>query len=741
MSRETSRGGRDRYRRDYPPRSEEKSHHGRSKAPPSRHLWVGNLSQNLNENALADLFLQFGELESVAFQPGRSYAFINFKHDKEAFAAVGALQGFSVAGSPLKIEFAKALPSSSEYHFHSTALFKIESVWGKKVVREGQDNITTRMVAYGIVPKHPYGDITLFGVFFLARKRDSRMYDPSLDLSYADKPKMSDRNAEPPSEGKGNPSGKIIRSPKRDRGAPFHDFPQKGPFYDDPWDLPEEALHFHGAKKLKTDSFPPDNELPEYPFSGPEQAKHGFPRIFPDFPQPDPVDKNFEPGSFGYRQLPDRAMNLKQQYGERSDHWNAPYDGFQGGSGSLPANPGEWKRLTPDLHQPVTEEWKWEGTIAKGGTPVCQARCFPVGKALDMPLPEYLDCTARTGLDMLAKHYYQAASAWVVFFVPGSDADIGYYNEFMNYLGEKQRAAVAKLDETTTLFLVPPSDFSEKVLKVPGKLSISGVVLRLEHPGPNPGSSLPHPLDKRENNSMSYRRDASYPKPTSPPPGHFPSAPSFPSRGNSGVMNIPFSGNSATSSHGIGNMAVQETSSSSYTPRMTGLQPEQLVQLASSLLGQPRQSGGGPGEEFRQSGAMNHSENPYGTPQRYTPQNNQVNSELHPLLVALNCYQLVFFHAYWKTHLFDALRNLFSDNFLIRTHFEGNTNKIKRAKQLVFCPQQQQQQQQAANVAAGNQQMQTGNTQEEDADPQKRLQATLQLAAALLQQIQQGKGN
>lgn len=106
---QTSRGGRDRFRRDYPPRLEEKSHHGRSKAPPSRHLWVGNLSQNLNENALANLFLQFGELESVAFQPGRSYAFVNFKHDEEAFAAVEALQGFSVAGSPLKIEFAKAV--------------------------------------------------------------------------------------------------------------------------------------------------------------------------------------------------------------------------------------------------------------------------------------------------------------------------------------------------------------------------------------------------------------------------------------------------------------------------------------------------------------------------------------------------------------------------------------------------------------------------------------------------------
>lgn len=75
---------------------------------------------------------------------------------------------------------------------------------------------------------------------------------------------------------------------------------------------------------------------------------------------------------------------------------------------------------------------------------------------------------------MLSKHYYEAASAWVVFFVPESDSDIVFYNEFMQYLGEKQRAAVAKLDDRTTLFLVPPSEFSEKVLKVPGKLSISG---------------------------------------------------------------------------------------------------------------------------------------------------------------------------------------------------------------------------------------------------------------------------
>lgn len=100
--------------------------------------------------------------------------------------------------------------------------------------------------------------------------------------------------------------------------------------------------------------------------------------------------------------------------------------------------------------------------------------------------PEFLDCTARTSLDMLSKHYYQALTSWVVFFVPDNDSEIGFYNEFMHYLEEKQRAAVAKLDEQTTMFLVPPSEFSEKVLKVPGRLSIAGVALRLENPNPRP---------------------------------------------------------------------------------------------------------------------------------------------------------------------------------------------------------------------------------------------------------------
>ncbi|KAF2284728.1 hypothetical protein GH714_029602 [Hevea brasiliensis] len=107
-------GGRDRFRRDfgssrYEDSTSSNSSSKRGNNPPSRHLWVGNLSHSLVENELTDHFLQYGELDTVAFQAGRSYAFINFKREDDAIVAMKDLQGFPLAGNPLRIEFAKAL--------------------------------------------------------------------------------------------------------------------------------------------------------------------------------------------------------------------------------------------------------------------------------------------------------------------------------------------------------------------------------------------------------------------------------------------------------------------------------------------------------------------------------------------------------------------------------------------------------------------------------------------------------
>lgn len=104
--------------------------------------------------------------------------------------------------------------------------------------------------------------------------------------------------------------------------------------------------------------------------------------------------------------------------------------------------------------------------------------------------PEVVNCSARTGLDMLTKHYAEAIGFDIVFFLPDSEDDFASYTEFLRYLGSKDRAGVAKFDDGTTLFLVPPSDFLTKVLKVAGPERLYGVVLKMPHV---PGSALIQP--------------------------------------------------------------------------------------------------------------------------------------------------------------------------------------------------------------------------------------------------------
>nr|AHZ89701.1 flowering time control protein FPA1 [Dimocarpus longan] len=916
-------GERDRFRPRFDDKPRGGGGGGRAKAPPSRHLWIGNLSHSIEEADLRDQLLRFGELESVAFQPGRSYAFVNFVSEEDAFASMKALQGFPLAGNPLRIEFAKAdkpsIPSHDGDHLlhrddHRSAsrgspysqrdsrvrhasptdtLYSDKSKMSDKSADPSEvlwigfpallkvDEMILRKAfsPFGeiekitVFPGRSYAFVRFRSITSACRAKETlqgKLFgNPRVHICFARSDGGSSNSTRgsvnaPPSphfklNGRsgssenyrpdrnlgsfpGDHSGRssqfvpnldsedadaydfnrkgtyepwrygemgselepsqdmyeLRRSPPGERIVHFHDFPQKDSCYEDHWDFPEDDYYHPGAKKLKTGSYPPDKELPEYPFSDLEQEKRAFSRTFSDFPQPEAFNKNFDSGPLGYKQIPDHRLNQALPQRELNDNWKAPYDSFQTGSVSLPPHPAERKRFTPESDQPSLKDWKWDGTIAKGGTPVCRARCFPVGKVMDMMLPEFLDCTARTSLDMLAKHYYQASGAWVVFFVPGSDADMGSYNEFMHYLEEKQRAAVAKLDDSNTLFLVPPSDFSEKVLKVPGKLSISGVVLRLDHPGSSQGS-LHYPSEVKDTNLSSFNADASYPRPLTTS-GPFPPLTSFPDIGKSGMGNLSFAGDLSIpappasyagsiqamgtvsdpysenrheypihqrnttlgpnrSPHNLQNnpvsltrnmpshasdssvdsvmqghpsvapRVVQETSSSHYAGGIPGiplpensklshpetkpsvslpgpiasLQPDQLAQLASTLLGQQRQAANSPnlsmGESHRQTSTGHQSENPYRPSQSYAMQSNQMAPEF-------------------------------------------STSQFSQVQQL---------QQQASSTPAtvppqvqpgvqGSQQLQNTSNQEADGDPQKRLQATLQLAAALLQQIQRGKG-
>ncbi|XP_075498064.1 flowering time control protein FPA [Primulina tabacum] len=889
-----SREGRGRPQRDYLTRTEEKISHGRGNNPPSRHLWVGNISHNLNESALVHHFLQFGKLESVAFQPGRSYAFINYRNDEDAFSAIKVLQDYVVEGNPLRIEFAKAEKSSTaqrvadysqrreephpvargspftsrDYRARNSSP---EPPYPNKSRINDKDAELSEVLWIGFPAQlkvdefilrkafSPFGEIEKITAFpgrtyafvryrtvVAARRAKENLQgklfgNPRVHICFA-KNESGPPNRErisinaPPSPRAGSygrpgspehrradrnfggmsgdpriSSPLFIRnldpgnhdavglsrnsniwhgrndaqeqrrfpvqlselglprniydhpnSPPKDIRANFREispqkFSRQGPFYDDQWDFPEDDSILRGTKKVKTDSFSPENELPEYPFSELDRVKRVIPH---DISQSRVLD--FDSRQPGYRTIPDHLTNAGQPLRERSDRWNASLNNIQGGSVPLPTP--DPRRSTPDIRKSSAKEvWKWEGMIVKGGTSVCRARCFPVGKPMDMGLPEYLDCTARTSLDMLGKHYYQAANAWVVFFVPAHDPDIPYYNEFMNYLAEKHRAAVAKLDERTTLFLVPPSEFSEKVLKVPGKLSISGVVLRLD-PNNSEYGYLPR-QEYKESNFTSFQSDEIYQKSISSPnlpftnyekpgirlapssgntfsgnmPGTFPGAahsmssiqsantqgqdyagkpapgpnwaPHDLQNSNLSISNIPSHAFDSSSGFVGGTYspmprAMPEATQKEYTNDISGipssgngkfpvpvsgLPAEQLAQLTSSLLGQQGQLGGSStAAEYKPSGNINQSGYP------------QTESQNHGLPIELMSAEY--------------LQSQFS---------------------------QVQQQPPPANFLAAPQneaQLQNAGQDDEEADPQKRLQATLQLAAALLQQIQQGKG-
>lgn len=422
--------------------------------------------------------------------------------------------------------------------------------------------------------------------------------------------------------------------------------------------------------------------------------------------------------------------------------------------------------------------------------------------------PNVLDCTARTGLEMLAKHFYSAADSWVVFFAPQTDADIGLYDEFMHYLAERQRAAVAKLDDLHTLFLVPPSEFSEKVLKVPGKLSISGLILRLDHPVTNFGST--NTIDKNDASSMQFPGDPRIQRPISP---LVTASGSLSGLGYSGVHNsrypdiMPVSaaplslppppplptysaatnafGNNIDNNNGSGRQEHQQPHQQNLSPPPGWSDPVQNSAPASGGWNQPSNAFNNTAtQEYQhiQSNPQDWSSSQYNYSQQisvaggigYPGQENKTNLPSSFSLSSVPPEQLAQLASSLLGNRIDSAPNQSntadfrqnntsyqSDNsFHMQqpgaSNFTGQQFAQSQAQQFQqpqmqnvqqFQPQQQIPILPPASTTTqfeqqkGQQVPQTAPTQGEqaDTDPQKRLQATLQLAAALLQQIQQGK--
>ncbi|XP_074583093.1 uncharacterized protein LOC141839280 [Curcuma longa] len=961
----TGRGGRDRTNSDHMPRLEEKGRRsGWDVAPPSRHLWVGNLSRRVSQNNLYEHFLRFGDIDNIAYTPGRSYAFVNYKKEDDAIIAFKGLQGCIVAGSPLRIEFAKEDRDSVSslddgYSLHKDARYSIDhrepllrrdsrahspSPEKSHEKNKRDDNTEPSAVLWIGFPVFlnvdendlrrafsPFGEIISISTFrgrsyafvryrsivaacrakealhgklfnnprvhicfarsdstdsdrnlsnapfsqrlkpnslsgmssvepskrsrdydshvgdFLTSPRDAKFLraNDSKFISLGENLKRSD--AVPGSILGGNNeriwfhdlsserkmSGELCdhyrRSPTAERAGLWRDASfetrQRTPLPDD--SLGMEDGSFRSAKKAKVDffsdelpeypySFPSakkekmypfsDRELPEYPFSDLDQRKHDFGRtkFLPSLPYDSALNKDYESVPFDHNFLaPQSLKTMNGPFAERDDS-RSLFDHLNTGPGAFPFDSANLQKPIPEHHQPPRIlDWKWEGTISKGGTPVCRVRCFPVGKVLDFILPEFLNCTARTSLDMLANHYYQATSSWVVFFVPESDADIAFYNEFMHYLGEKQRAAVAKLEDKVTLFLVPPSEFSRQVLKVPGKVSISGVILKFQHNF----SSLHQPLEVTEakqlpfvppSNLVSIHEEQLFANRRSPDlrafsksqnysnPSMVPPPPPLPYSPPQKLSDHPYSGsiqpmeklpnyheasrhdrrwslNPATSPNRSNQLHIPSSDGGSFTPLLASA----ALHITSSgtvdpHLGNHKVSQGSPSSNYTPETPFVHLHTSKFPTQGGTKP--QVFSNVPLPLEPQQLTELAAFLGQYKQLGQEPAISTDSQNKLTKLLQIDNSHSItpvmhsqasdshslnsvtpmyssfpssSLGAQVNQVPQNHQPQSNVSSVQTVTNSGHQNQLEETEADPQKRLQATLQLAAALLQQIQQ----
>lgn len=395
------------FRRDTRPLrlSPEKSYDkskGNKSAEPSEMLWIGFPSfLNVDEVVLRRAFSPFGEIEKISTFPGRSYAFVRYRSVVAACRAKEALQGKLFNNPRVNICFAKSDAAPAEHGRNQTngplsPPFKsnyqpglighgIETFPGDRSFESPGGEFHMASPSFISTFDRLSGDASIMGFGKSSSVRPGAGPAPNLggifEHNRLQEIGMERRLSNDLYERRRN-------SPAAERGAAWHDIPfersRRAPPFEDSWGLVEGPLP--SAKKLRTDIFF-DKELPEYPFSDLEQEKRdpSLLKLFPNLPEHEIHNKSFDPVPFGPKGFPNHSRNPIRPLAESDDSWRT-FDHFNAGAGPLPL-PVKLQIINPEPHQPpLKEEWKWEGTIAKGGTPVCRARCFPVGKILDFML-------------------------------------------------------------------------------------------------------------------------------------------------------------------------------------------------------------------------------------------------------------------------------------------------------------------------------------------------------------------
>ncbi|XP_052882034.1 flowering time control protein FPA isoform X4 [Gossypium arboreum] len=503
-------------------------------AKPCKSLWVGGISQTISKEELEEEFSKFGKIEDFKFLRDRNTAFVEYFRMEDASQAMRSMNGKRIGGAQIRVDFLRSHPSRREQWPNSHDLrdgpftgrmgpsdsHLLKRPHSQIVGRKG-DSQPTNVLWVGYPPSVQIDEQMLHNAMILFGEIENIKSFPSRHYAF-----VEFRSVEEARRAKEGLQGRLFNDPRitimfsSSELAPGKDYSGlysgiKGPGL-------AMLISDHPFRSSQMDMFGQNHTLPPNTVTGPLATSGILGSNVPVRPfnhqvvRPpmrqtsgswDVYDVNqFQRDAKRSRievSLPidDASFPLRKMddLGPGSDHFgpvigggaSSPFLNVQG-KGRLSPVPGKLPAGGPGRAHP-DNDYIWRGIIAKGGTPVCHARCVPIGKGLEIELPEVVNCSARTGLDMLAKHYCEAIGFDIVFFLPDSEDDFASYTEFLRYLGSKNRAGVAKFDDGTTLFLVPPSEFLTKVLKVTGPERLYGVVLKLPPQVPSTAPLQSHP--------------------------------------------------------------------------------------------------------------------------------------------------------------------------------------------------------------------------------------------------------
>ncbi|XP_057781531.1 flowering time control protein FPA [Salvia miltiorrhiza] len=528
-------------------------------AKPCKSLWVAGISQSVSKEELENEFLNFGKIQEFRFLRDRNTAYVDYVALEDATQALKTMNGKRIGGAHIRVDYLRSQSSRRELGPDGKeGQFPGRNMWmGHDPMSNYSDPsfAGSKRKNQFLPTGSQYGDAPLSKVLWIryppAAVIEEDMLHNALILfgeierikTFSDKNYafVEFRSVEEARRAKEGLQGKLFNDPRilieyfngefpGGRGSEYVLQPGQMDILglnhpallgNNPGHPP--SLGIRGPELYVRPPLGPHSTF-EHPGHGPEfmdlAAGHKLQNPSPKPLMGGPSWNRLSPPS-GIVSSPSAGFNVQNRSGsgtwdvfdanqfqrdskrsryetalpseraELDEPYGLPVARTGGASGSLTrgmtGGPG---------HRYAENDCIWRGLIAKGGTPVCNARCVAVGEGLAADIPDVVNCSARTGLDLLSKHYEDATGFDIVFFLPDSEEDFASYTEFLRYLGSKDRAGVAKFDDGTTLFLVPPSDFLTKVLKVSGPERLYGVVLKFSQVAPSsaaPNPRLSHP--------------------------------------------------------------------------------------------------------------------------------------------------------------------------------------------------------------------------------------------------------